>query len=248
MRTTLALVDMEFRLLIRDTTAWGTAIALPLFLGGIWVVNERPFGDGWSAIVVLQVLMLLLFTLHTVGTMVLASRREQLVLKRWRGSEASDASIVVGSIGVPVLLVLAQTLVLTGITVAVSGRGPDNVPVVVAAVLIATITVAALTLVVAAFTRSAEHAMITTFPVFIALGVGGYLGLARPVGDLAWGLMAIPGAAAVQLIRLGWDGTQVLAEGATLLSAAGPLLAMSAVVTVAAAVLALRTFRWEPRT
>lgn len=248
MSSTLALMQTELTLLRRDTTAWGTAIALPLFLGATWVFNEPAIGEGLGAAIVLQVIGLLIFTLHTVGTMALASRREQLVLKRWRSSQASATGVLVGTIGVPAGLVIVQAAVLTAITVLLYDQMPASVTLLVVGVAAGVVTVTAVTFVVAAFTRSAEHAMITTFPVIAVLMGVTVWALGRPFDAFDWAVIAVPGGASIQLLRLGWEGPTGTDGGtaASLLQAA-PSLAATVVLTGLATAAALRWFRWEPR-
>ena len=246
MNTTLALMQSELTLLRRDTTAWGTAIALPLLLGATWVINEPAIGEGLGAVVVFQVVGLLIFALHTVGTMSLASRREQLVLKRWRSSQASATSVLMGTIGVPAGLVIPQAIVLTAITAVVYDQLPASVVMLSVGVLAGMISVGAITFAVAAFTRSAEHAMITTFPVIAVLMGVTVWALTRPLDTLDWPVLAIPGGGAVQLLRLGWEGPTGGGLAAWL-GAATPSLGATAALTVLATAAAVRWFRWEPR-
>jgi ABC-2 type transport system permease protein len=248
MNATLALIRTELTLLRRDTTAWTTAVAIPFILGAIWALNDPPFGEGLSAVIVLQVVMLLVFTLHTVGTMTLSSRREQLLLKRWRTSQASATSVVAGIIGVLAALLVLQGVALTAITAAISGQAPASALVLAVGVLVGVAMVGALTFVVAAFTRSAEHAMITTFPVIVLLTGGSVWTLMRPFDALDWPVLALPGGAVTQLLRLGWDGPAGAAGGASAwLLQAAPSIAATALLTVLATAAAVRCFRWEPR-
>jgi ABC-2 type transport system permease protein len=245
--TTLALLRTELTLLRRDTTAWATAIALPFVLGAWWIVNDPPFGEGAAAIVALQVTLLLVFTLHTVGTMALASRREQLVLKRWRSSQAGPVSVLVGTIGVPAGLVLLQAGVLTGMTMRAVGDPPASLPMLAAAVVAGIVTVGALTFLAAAFTRSAEHAMITTFPVILLLMGSTVWALLRPFRGDDWAVLALPGGVVTTLAQLAWNGPEGGGGVLAWLREAAPSLGATVVITVLATVAALRWFRWEPR-
>ena len=248
MTTTVALLRTELTLLLRNSTAWSTAVAIPLLLGGFWALNEPPIGDGLGAVIVLQVVMLLVFTLHTVGTMTLASRREQLVLKRWRSSQASATSVLVGTIGIPAGLVVIQAALLSAITMRLGNQTPASAAMLVLGVIAGVITIAAVTFVVAAFTRSPEHAMITTFPVITLLLGGSGWALTRPFDATDWAVLAIPGGATTQLLRLGWDGpTQPGTDAAAWIGAAGPSLAATVLLTTIAVAAALHYFRWEPR-
>ncbi len=248
MTATLALLRIELRLLGRDTTAWGTAIALPLLLGAVWFADLPPMGDGVGTAIVFQVVGLLVMTLHTVGTMSLVNRREQLVLKRWRSSEASTTGVLIGTIGVPAGLVVVQAAVLSVITMLAHGQAPASSTMLLVGVLSGVVTIGAVTFVVASFTRSSDHALITTFPVVALLMGGAVWAMMRPFDPLDWPVLAIPGGASVQLLRLGWDGpTQAGAGAAAWLGDAAASLGATALISLVATAAAVRVFRWEPR-
>ncbi len=247
MSTTIAFLHTELTLLRRDTTAWATAIALPFVLGAWWITTDPPFADGMGAIVALQVATLLIFSLHTVGTMALASRREQLVLKRWRTSQASPLSVLMGTIGVPAGLVVLQAAVLTALTMAASDTAPASVTMLAVGALSGVAVVGALTFVAAAFTRSAEHAMITTFPVIIVVMAGTAWSLMRPFDAFDWPVLAVPGGAMTQLLQLGWEGPTDGSGAAAWLSQAAPGLVATVVLTALGTIAARHWFRWEPR-
>lgn len=247
MTTTIALLRAELTLLRRDTTAWATAIALPFALGAWWIVSDPPFADGVGAIVALQVATLLIFSLHTVGTMALASRREQLILKRWRSSQASSLSVLVGTIGVPAGLVVIQAVVLSALTMVATDTMPASVTMLLVGAVSGVSIIGALTFVAAAFTRSSEHAMITTFPLILVVMAGTVWALMRPYDAFDLPLLAVPGGAMTQLLRLGWDGPSDGAGMVAWLSQATPSLVATAALTAVATVAARRWFRWEPR-
>lgn len=249
MTATLTLFVAELRMLGRDATAWTTAIVLPLLLGGLWSISSPPIGDGWSAVIALQLVLLLMFTLHTVGTMTLASRRQQLVLKRWRSSQASPTAILAGTIAVPSVLVVVQSVLLTVVTmtVAVESPRPASWPLLAVAILTATATVGALTFVAAAFTRSSEHAMITTFPLMVVLmGGTAWALLADPTSVLGNAAMLVPGVASTELVVLAWDGVGEGGAMELLRAARQPVLASIGLVGLATWA-AVRTFRFAPR-
>lgn len=246
MTATMTLMTNEFRMLGRNTTAWSTAIALPVLLAGFMALGEPSLGDGIGALMALQVLVMLVFTLHTVGTMTLAARRQHLVLKRWRSSQASDVAILLGTIAPVVVMTVLQIALLTLFTAVIHDAAPAVPVLLVAGVGSACALVAALTFVVAGFTRGPEHAMITTVPVSAALLAGALPVLSRPLDQLPAAVLAIPGAAPTQLILLGWQGTESQGAAGTMVQAL-PGLAAGAVLTAVAVAMAARFFRWEPR-
>ncbi len=212
----------------------------------MWVVNEPTVGEGLGTAIVFQVIGLQILSLHTVGTMALASRREQLVLKRWRSSEASSTNVLAGTIGIPAALVVIQAVVLTLITAAVYDQRPASVAMLSLGVLAVVASIGAITFVVAAFTRSSEHAMITTCPVVALLMGASVWAMLRPFDATDWAVLALPGGGVIQLLRLGWDGPAGTGLLAWFTEAAPSLLA-TVVVTALATAGAVRWFRWEPR-
>lgn len=236
----LALLRTEVHLLLRDSTAFVTAVALPLVVGGMWIVGDPPIGDGVGALAVIQLMVMLAFTLHSVGVMVLASRREAGVLRRWRVSGASDAAILGGTLGVPTGLAIVQAWVLTALTAWLWGVAPGRVDLVVLGTLLGATVLLGWTVVAAAFTRSAEHSMITTFPVIMLLIFGTTFALTQPLTATDWSVLAIPVGPAIQLLRMGWESGAATAGGVAIAVAAG------AVHTLVAAAAAWVYFRWSP--
>jgi ABC-2 type transport system permease protein len=139
------------------------------------------------------------------------------------------------------LLVVVQAVVLVGTTIAVTGEWPHAWWPLVLATIGGTALAAALAFVTAAFTATPEMAQVTTLPVFLALFGGAFWVAATPPGEVTWAMLAVPGGAVAQLVRLGWDGAALSAS-----TVAPPLVAM-AVTAAAVAWLAGRVFRWQPR-
>lgn len=236
----LALLSSELHLLRRDSTAFVTAVALPLVIGGMWIVGDPPIGDGVGALTVIQLMVMLAFTLHSVGVMVLASRREAGVLRRWRVSGASDAAILGGTLGVPAGLAILQAWGLTAVTAVLWGVTPGRIDLVVLGTLLGTAVLIGWTVVAAAFTRSAEHSMITTFPVVMLLIFGTTFALTRPLEAFDAAVLAIPVGPAIQLLRAGWE------TGAATGSTVAVAVAAGAVHTLISAAAAWVYFRWSP--
>ena len=67
-----------------------TALLLPLGLGAL-IASDGTDGS-WGDVVAMQFVMVLLFCVYATATTSLAARRRQLVLKRLRSGELSDAA------------------------------------------------------------------------------------------------------------------------------------------------------------
>ncbi|MCC5948408.1 MAG: hypothetical protein JJT89_08110 [Nitriliruptoraceae bacterium] len=237
----LALLRTELTLLYRDSTAFTTAVALPIVIGGLWALNDPPIGQGIAAMAVLQLQLMLAFTLHCLGVMVLAARRERGVLRRWRASTASDTAILIGTLGVPAGLAIVQALALTGATAWLWDAVPARPELVLAGVVGGVLVLLGWTVLVAAFTRSSEHSMITTLPVILLLVFSTSFALSRPLVGLDLAVLALPGGPSTQLMRMAWDADAATAPA--LLSAGGACLAHALLALGAARA----RFRWTPQ-
>ncbi|HSI93404.1 MAG TPA: ABC transporter permease [Jiangellaceae bacterium] len=257
LRRVRALSAGEMRLLWRNRTAVFTAVGMPAaFVLLILVVGAgEAAGDGLAAFVVLAlVAFVLLFVAYYNLVTAYVARREGLVLKRLRTTEATDREILLGT-AVPAIAV-SVTQVLLAVVAAVAfldlGR-PVNPLLVIVGLLGGLAVFALLAAASTAFTRSVEIAQITTLPVVMVSMV--FAGLFFPLDmlpDLAeQAAKLIPLTPVVELVRLGLTGAT--ADGTTVGFAASfgealvPVLYLVA-WTVLAGHAVRRWFRWEPRT
>ncbi|GGN49689.1 ABC-2 type transport system permease protein [Actinoplanes campanulatus] len=236
MRAWLLIAGAEFTMLRRSAFTLSMGAVLPLALGGLILLAEADTGRaGPGTAAGLLLVTLVTLTAYVSGTTTLASRRQQNVLRRLRGSGASDAAILTAVLTPPAVLTLAQALLLS---VALDLRGIRPGPL-LPAVLAGVVTACALAALTAAFTSAPELAQLTTTPIALAF-LGGALWVARtPPAGVDRAMLLLPGAAITQLTRIAWrvpgaDGSPV----------AVALLLVTAVAAVAAAT---RVFVWDPR-
>lgn len=181
------------------------------------------------------------------------ARREELVLKRLRTGEVTDAEILAATALPAAAIALAQTLAIVAVGVFVL-----DLPVPVNGLLVAVgaaagIAVFALLAAVSTrITRTVEMAQLSTMPVLMlcTFGSGAIVPLdAFPpaVGDVA---RLLPLTPVIELIRLGWVGTTGTAApvdfAGTFQPAAGPAGLLVAWLVLGGAAVK-RWFRWEPR-
>ncbi|MET0419754.1 MAG: ABC transporter permease [Actinoplanes sp.] len=179
------------------------------------------------------------FGLYTTTVTTLASRRQNLFLKRLRSTAAGDADILAGLLLPATVLALIQVTVILVVFAAVAG-GPSNVALLVAAVLAMVLMMLGLGLATAGLTNSPEHAQVTTLPVSLGvIGVTTWVGLTG-TSDLTLLKRLLPGGSATELVMNAWNGGVAASESLLLLA---PTLSW----VVVAIALAARMFRWEPR-
>ncbi|GAA0661479.1 ABC transporter permease [Kitasatospora atroaurantiaca] len=255
----LALGRAEAILLLRNRTALFTALAVPLLMvGGLRSILEQqaeqtPGLDLDAALVNGVLGIVLLFVVYYNLTAAYVARRGELVLKRLRTGEAGDLEILAGTAVPSVALALLQFVVL-GVAGAVLLDLPVPVnPLLMVAGLALIITLLiALAALSSAFTRTVESAGITTLPVLLISQFGS--GLLFPLtvmpDQLATVCRALPATPALQLLQLGWFGTNgsgPATDFAGSWAEAAPHLALAILWTAASGWAARRWFCWEPR-
>ena len=162
MNRVLTLARAEARILIRNRLVAATGVLLPLLMG-LFIASTNTDG-AWGNIVAMQLVLMLLFCVYATATTSLAARKRQLVLKRLRSGELSDAEILAGLLAPLFVLALAQLVILILCTVAFGAPLPSRPWLLVPALALGALMSATLALATAAFTASAELAQITVTP------------------------------------------------------------------------------------
>ena len=233
-----AIARSEMTQLVRNRLVAASSLFIPLAFSAVLIFNRENFGGTAVAAALILVTVTAMGT-YVTATTTLASRRQNLFLKRLRSTSAKDASILSGLV-LPIALV---NLVQAGVIVAilsVVGTPPVGVVAVVAAVVVLELMFVGAAIATAGLTNSPDHAQVTTLPLFVvALGASMWVGLTG-TEELAGVKRLLPGGAVTELIIEGWSG-MALHEAVSLLL---PSLAF----VVAAFAMAKSTFRWEPRT
>jgi len=242
--TVLALGLVELRLLARNRTVLLTAVLTPSLLGLYvpWMFAGTDDPQLLAAVLCMQFAVVLPFNVYYAVVTTLVSRRNALVLKRYRTSGTGDLALLTGTLAPPVVLAVVLIVVfllvdpLFGLPPAAQPAG--LVVALVAGLALAVSGGATTTL----FTRNAEHAAFTTMPGLVALMVSitgaAFVGPA----DGPWSLlMLVPGAGVGHVVALAatggtWTGTS------TLLALSGCVLWPLALTT-----LVRRRFGWQPR-
>jgi ABC-2 type transport system permease protein len=257
-RRIAALSRAEGLLLRRNRIALLTALALPVAM--VFALKAAPAvvdaggsrGVGAMLLTGLTAFALLL-AVYCNLVAALVARREELVLKRLRTGESTDAEILAGTAAPAIAIAWAQIAVATVAAVAVFGVAPPaNAVLMLVALILGTAVFALLAAVSTAATRTVEMAQVTTLPVLtIPLVFSGLLFplsvLREPLQSVA---QALPLTPVVELMRLGLTGTAAdghhLGLAASFGAAASPVLVLAAWIA-AGAWAARRWFRWEPR-
>jgi len=253
-RRIACLARAEALLLRRNPIALFTAAAMPV----VMVLFVRAYlpngagGVGAQVVTMLTAFTLILVIYYNLVT-ALVARREELVLKRLRTGETSDAEILAGTAVPAVALAWGQILIgiLAAVTVLDLGL-PTNPGLVLVAVVLGTAVFVLLAAVSTALTRTVEMAQVTTTPVlFVPLILSGAMipltSLSDPLQRLA---QVMPLTPVVDLLRLGLTGTTSDGASVDLVGSFGPAVVPVLILTawVAAGIWATRRwFRWEPR-
>ena len=173
-------------------------VVLPL--APLALLLSTPEGSGAAAIAT-TLTMAALFPVYYNVLSQFVNRRDELVLKRLRTGETSDAELL-ASIALPgVVLALAVMLVAVPVAVALGEPVPLNPVVYAVTGLVTMVLFSAFAFWTAAWTRNAEAAQLTSGPV-ILLAVFGQMSVAFPERVQRW-VDLTPGAAMTDLVRVG---------------------------------------------
>ncbi|GLH98686.1 ABC transporter permease [Phytohabitans aurantiacus] len=250
-----ALGRAELTLLLRNRAALFSAIVLPLAM--VAAVSGVPVDRGELSTMAFLVTAMLAFVLLSAVyyNLVTAyvSRREELVLKRLRAGELTDAEILAGVASPAVAVALAQSVLFVAAGAVFLGLpAPVNAPLLLLGVVGGVVVFVLLAAASSVFTRTTELAQITTLPILLGCLFGS--GLMVPLEELpdpvAAALRALPLSPVVELMRLGWVGTAGERAPEDFAGAFGPAAVpvLVLVAWLAAGAMAIRyRFRWEPR-
>lgn len=237
----LALARSEITQIIRNRLVLVTGLVIPVAVGGYFVHQHEVFSElgslGYIAAIVVFTVMS--FGLYTTAVTTLASRRQNLFLKRLRSTAADDVSILTGLLLPTTVISLVQATAIL-VTLGLVTTAPANIPVLALAVLATTAMMVALALATTGLTNSPEHAQVTTLPVSLSvIAVASWVGITG-TDELGLVKRLLPGGSATELIVGAWNGGVPLSD-------TWPLLASSVGWVAVAVALSRRLFRWEPR-
>jgi len=237
----LSIARSELIQIFRNRSVLITSFVMPLAISAFFVYQHEVFAEIGSLGYIAAIVMFTVcaFGLYTSAVTTLASRRQNLFLKRLRSTAAGDASILAGLVLPVTVISLVQVAVIMTVLGVVTDT-PADVGLLVVAVLASVAMMIGLGLATAGLTNSPEHAQVTTLPVSLGvIAVASWVGISG-TDELALLKRLLPGGSATELAVDAWNGGVALTDSLLLLA---PTLAW----VVVAVVLATRLFRWEPR-
>ncbi|MBF9337239.1 ABC transporter permease [Microbacterium lacticum] len=232
-----AIALSELTQLLRNRLVAATAILVPVFFGGVLIATQDNFGGSAIVAALISIVVVAMGVYITITT-TLASRRQNLFLKRLRSTAASDNAIIAGLV-TPLVVVNVLQVAAILIVLALVGEPPANAPVLIITLALIEAMFLGFALATSGLTNSPDHAQVTTLPIFL-ITVGAAMWVAvTGTEELALVKRLIPGGAAAELAIEAWNGI----DFAEVIPLVLPTLAWVFVAFVVASQL----FRWEPR-
>lgn len=251
MTAATALALSELRMLARDRVAAFNVVVVPV-VGALYLVLNPPPTDelpgpvaAAGASVVLALFTSAAIVLRSVTTLV--QRRERHLLERWRVSGAAPAAILAGTLAPGVLLLVGGVAALFPALAIALEDAPAQPAWLLLAVLLAAALGATGATVAAAFARTSEAAATVALPLFAALLGGGIWATLVPLGEITWRMRATGGGALTELVRVAWQGPPDGGGIAAAAHALAPSMLVLVGLTAVLSIVAVRTFRWNPR-
>jgi len=255
------LARLDLSLLWRNRTALVGVLGVPV----AFAVPLFPAGDGTMTSGIAAPLytgtgdlaFFLLFGIFVNLTNVFTARREDLTLKRLRGSALSDREIFGGSVlGATAIYLFQAGLVLTALVTTLDAGAPANPPLLLLGLGLGVAAFALLAFALSGVTPNAELSQYTVLPVlFLCSAASGFMIPLDSLPDWVERIAAtLPLSPLVEISRtayLGRDFTHGGDQGQLSFlgswAACGPALAVLLAWIAAGFLLARRYFRWEPR-
>lgn len=237
----LSIARSELIQIFRNRSVLITSFVMPLAISAFFVYQHEVFAEIGSLGYIAAIVMFTVcaFGLYTSAVTTLASRRQNLFLKRLRSTAAGDASILAGLVLPVTVISLVQVTVILIVLGTITDT-PADVALLAVAVLASVAMMIGLGLATAGLTNSPEHAQVTTLPVSLGvIAVASWVGISG-TDELTLLKRLLPGGSATELAVNAWNGGVAVTDSLLLLA---PTLAW----VVVAVVLATRLFRWEPR-
>ncbi|WP_029089985.1 ABC transporter permease [Brevibacterium album] len=232
----LTIAKYEAIQMLRDPLVIIMSTVMPLGMAGFlyWQIGDVDI----SPVAAMIPFIMGAFVVYGAAVTALASRRQNLFLKRLRCTAESDAGIVLGLVSTLVLLAVIEAVGVLAVF-AVLQTPPANILLTVVVGILVLALYVGFALATAGFTKSADSAQVTTIPV--AMGLIGIATWVMVTGtETLTGLkLALPGGAAVELALGAWRGIEWA-------DAAIPML-ITLVWTAIAFLAAKVFFKWEPR-
>jgi ABC-2 type transport system permease protein len=237
----LSIAHGELIQIFRNRSVLINSFVIPVAISAFFIYRHEVFAELGSLGYIAAIVMFTVsaFGLYTSAVTTLASRRQNLFLKRLRSTAAGDAGILAGLVLPVTVISLVQVAAILTVLGAVTST-PDNIGLLVVAVLATAAMMVGLGLATAGLTNSPEHAQVTTLPVSLGvIAVASWVGISG-TEDLTLLKRLLPGGSATELAVNAWNGGVTVTDSLLLLA---PTLAW----VVVAVALATRLFRWEPR-
>ncbi|WP_410661215.1 ABC transporter permease [Amycolatopsis sp. lyj-112] len=237
----LSIAYSELIQIFRNRSVLITSFVMPVAVSAFFLYQHEIFAKIASLGYIAAIVMFTVcgFGLYASSVTTLASRRQNLFLKRLRSTAAGDAGILTGLVLPVTIIALIQVAVILTVLGSVTGM-PSNIGLLVLAVVATVAMMVGLGLATAGLTNSPEHAQVTTLPVSLGvIAVASWVGISG-TEDLTLLKRLLPGGSATELVVNAWNGGVAVTDSLLLLA---PTLAW----VIVAVVLATRLFRWEPR-
>ncbi|PPI56830.1 hypothetical protein [Rathayibacter toxicus] len=227
----------ELKVLARNRVAFSTTILIPIALCTTLFVAKPPPGLS-ASFMLLQLALLLGLSTFVSAVVALSARRESLYLKRLRTTTASDTSILLG-ISLPFIALSAVQAMMVVTAGVITRSEHPNYTVLVFGIAFALIQLTLVSFATSGFSRSVEQAQLIASPVFtyvvlIALWI---VADSSETARLVQPFLPLGGTFTVISEAYGTVDAQRIFVS----------VAMSLIWGIAFALVARKTFRWEPR-
>ncbi|MGB3770803.1 MAG: ABC transporter permease [Rhodococcus sp. (in: high G+C Gram-positive bacteria)] len=245
---TRRMTAFETGMIFRQRNTLLATILAPVFVLFFPVISPPVDDTGWIVLMAPMTVLVLVFSVYINGATIVAARRENQVLKRLRTSELTTTQLVVSMTTPLVGLGIVQVgIVLAGVKLL--GGPLPAYPAVIAAAALATALLSVVAgVAIGSMSPNSERVQYAVMPLLLLAAIGSNLVMAPGVDpQMRSYLLFAPFTAAVDLVA---RSSAVMSSLPSTPLPVPPIvfdLAVTGFWVAAFALIAVATWRWEPR-
>lgn len=247
-RRLIGLMRFEFRLLTKQRTTVIMTLAAPAFLLAFPLLSEPGSEAEWLALLPPMSVLVLLVSSYVTTATTITNRRENQVFKRLRTTELTRTQMLTGLLAPLALIGVGQVMAVIGGYRLLGAPPPTNPGLLAAAVLATTLLSVVAGVTTATFAANNERVQLVSFPLLLIGAIAANVLMNPAAGDDRWLVLLAPFAACADLIARGLGAPpQLLAQVPVAVAPVIVDLGLIAAWGLAFALLAVRRWKWEPR-
>jgi ABC-2 type transport system permease protein len=245
---TRRMTAFETSMIFRQRNTLLATVLAPVFVLFFPVISPPTEDAAWTILMAPMTVLVLVFSVYINGATIVAARRENQVLKRLRTSELTTTQMLVSMTAPLVGLGMVQVgIVLAGVAL-LGGPLPAYLAIIVTAALVTALLSVVAGVAIGSMSPNSERVQYAVMPLLLLAAIGSNLLMSPGVDPEMRGyLLFAPFTGAVDLVARSAEAQPLLPTPPLPVSPIVFDLGITGFWIAAFALIAVATWRWEPR-